>query len=161
MAELSPSNNPGVGREFVFKRTFNAPRDLVFQVWTQAEHVAKWWGPNGFTNPVCVWDAKPGNPIHLDMTAPDGSVNVIGGNFHEVVPPERLVFSVTAFPDETGEDTHEVHNTVNFAELGDKTEMTMTVVIKRIAPDMIEALEGMNEGWNQSLDRVEEVLAQL
>src|SRR5687768_8662741 len=109
MAQLSPSNDPGVGREFVFKRVFDAPRELVFRVWTDPEHVAQWWGPHGFTNPVCIWDARPGNAIRLDMTAPDGSVNVIGGTFEQVVPPERLVFTVVAFPDAEGNNTHEVH----------------------------------------------------
>src|ERR1700678_1388251 len=47
------------GREFVITREFDAPRELVFKAWTDPKHLAQWWGPRGFTNPVCDWNARP------------------------------------------------------------------------------------------------------
>ena len=60
----------GVGMEVAFTRVFDAPRRLVFQVWTDPRHLAQWWGPRGFTNPRCEWEARPGAPIHIDMRGP-------------------------------------------------------------------------------------------
>jgi len=57
-------------RELTLIRIFDAPRDLVFEAWTNPQHLAKWWGPDGFTNPRCEFDARPGGKIHIDMQAP-------------------------------------------------------------------------------------------
>ena len=79
------------GREFVITREFAAPRELVFKAWTDPKHLAQWWGPKGFTNPVCEWDARPGGKIYDVMRAPNGADYPMGGEFREIVPPERLV----------------------------------------------------------------------
>src|SRR5471030_3335358 len=81
------------GREFVITREFDAPRELVFKAWTDPKHLAQWWGPRGFTNPVCEWDVRPGGKIYDVMRAPNGVDYPMGGEFCEIVPPERLVFS--------------------------------------------------------------------
>ena len=61
----SKSAANGVRMEVKFTRVFDAPRELVFQAWTDAKHLAQWWGPHGFTNPRCEWDARPGGMISL------------------------------------------------------------------------------------------------
>src|SRR5580658_1247711 len=97
--KIMTSNKAGedyTGREFTFTREYDAPRELVFRAWTDPRHVAQWWGPGGFTNPVCEWDARPGNAIHVVMRAPDGTEHGMGGEFREVVAPERLVFTAGA-----------------------------------------------------------------
>lgn len=65
--------------ELVLTRTFDAPRELVFKAWTDAKQLAEWWGPKGFTNPVCDIDVRPGGAIRIDMTGPDGTVYPMGG----------------------------------------------------------------------------------
>ena len=80
-------------RELTIRRTFAAPRALVWQAWTDPRQLAKWWGPHGFTNPVCEIDLRPGGAIHIVMRAPDGTDYPMRGEFREIVPPERLVFT--------------------------------------------------------------------
>ena len=82
---MRTSSTPDVGtQDLSITRIFDAPRAVVFKVWTESEHVAKWWGPYGFTNPVCEVDARPGGAIRIDMRGPDGVVYPMGGIFHEI-----------------------------------------------------------------------------
>jgi uncharacterized protein YndB with AHSA1/START domain len=141
-------------RELTLTRVFAAPRELVFRAWTDPGHVARWWGPMGFTNPVCDWDARPGGAIRVHMRGPDGVVYPMAGVFHEVVPPERLVFTSTAMEDAEGNPQLEVLNTVTFAEQDGKTTLTVHAVVVKAGPAAAGALGGMEEGWNQSLDKL-------
>ncbi len=145
----------------VITRVFDAPRELVFKAWTDPKHMAQWWGPKGFTNPVCELDARPGGAIRIDMRGPDGVVYPMKGVFHEIVEPERLVFTSTAFEDEEGNPKLQVLNTITFAEQGGKTKLTLQAVVVRSAPEVAAALAGMEEGWKQSLDKLAEWLAKV
>jgi uncharacterized protein YndB with AHSA1/START domain len=80
-------------REITITRVFAAPRALVFSAWTDARHLAQWWGPKGFTNPVCEFDARVGGAIRIHMRGPDGAVYPMKGEIRELLAPERLVFS--------------------------------------------------------------------
>jgi uncharacterized protein YndB with AHSA1/START domain len=66
----TPMAPPTGTRIYRFTRSCAAPRDLVYRVWTEAEHLARWWGPQGFTNPRCEFSARAGGAIHIDMTGP-------------------------------------------------------------------------------------------
>src|SRR5258708_29275739 len=79
-------------RELVITRIFDAPRELVFKVWTDPKHLAQWWGPQGFTNPVCEIDLRPGGALRIVMRAPDGAEHPMTGIYREIVAPERLGF---------------------------------------------------------------------
>ncbi len=96
------------GQELVISRTFHARRELVFQAWTDPRRLVQWWGPRGFTNPVCELDLRPGGALYIEMRAPDGSLHPAQGVFHEIAPPERLVFTTFAFEGENGEPQLEV-----------------------------------------------------
>ena len=72
-------------REILITRTFDAPRELVFRAWTESSLLARWWGPRGFTNPVCEWDARPGGKIYIVMRAPHGAEFPMGGEVREIV----------------------------------------------------------------------------
>src|SRR5271163_4157080 len=78
--------------DLVLTRIFDAPRELVWKVWTDPSHLAQWWGPKGFTNPRCEWHSQPMGKIRIDMRAPDGVVYPMSGTFQEIVEPERIVF---------------------------------------------------------------------
>ncbi|HEX9222992.1 MAG TPA: SRPBCC domain-containing protein, partial [Candidatus Acidoferrales bacterium] len=120
-------------QELVLTRVFDAPRELVFKVWTDPKHVAQWWGPHGFTNPVCELDLRPGGAIRIHMRGPDGTVYPMTGVYQEVVPPERLVFTSAAL-DANGNPMFEVLTTVTFAEESGKTKQILRAhVIKRTA----------------------------
>ena len=146
-------------RELVITRVFDAPREMVWKAWTDPEHVMRWWGPKDFTNPVCELDVRPGGAILIHMRGPDGVVIPNKGVFHEIVEPERLVLTTSAFEDEEGNPQLEVLNTVTFEEQGGKTKLTLRVVVVKATPEVEGALAGMEEGWNQSLDRLAEALS--
>jgi len=134
-------------------RVFDAPRELVFKAWTDTEHVAQWWGPNGFTNPVCEMDVRVGGAIRIDMCAPNGVVYPMSGVFQEVVEPERLVFLSSAL-DAKGNSMFDVLNTVIFAEYDGKTSITLQARVVKATGQAPQYLQGMRAGWTQSLDRL-------
>ena len=159
---MTAMNNPmseAPQRELVIRRIFNAPRALVFKVWTDPKHLAQWWGPKGFTNPVCTVDLRPGGALYIEMTGPDGIAIPNKGIFHEIIEPERLVFSTHAFEDAEGNHQLEVLNTVTFTEQNGKTHITLRAAVLKSMPEMEASLAGMEEGWNESLDRLEDALA--
>ncbi len=137
----------------VLTRVFDAPRELVFKAWTDPKRVAQWWGPHGFTNPVCELDVRPGGAILIHMRGPDGTVYPMTGVYQEVVPPERLVFTIAVL-DANGNPMFEVLTTVTFAEQSGKTKQILRArVIKRTA-QAAPYLAGMEAGWTQMLDRL-------
>jgi uncharacterized protein YndB with AHSA1/START domain len=141
-------------RTVVITRVFDAPRELVWKAWTDSKHMAQWWGPQGFTNPVCEMDVRPGGALRIVMRAPDGTEYPMKGVLREVVKPERLVFTAVA-EDENGNPLLEALTTVTFAELGGKTELTVHACAVGLAAVAKRMLEGMQAGWTQSLDRLE------
>ncbi len=146
-------------KEVTITRIFDAPRELVFKAWTDPKLVGQWWGPHGFTTPVCELDVRPGGAMRIDMRGPDGVVYPGKGVFHEIIEPDRLVFTTSTFEDAEGNPQLEVLNTVTFTELGSKTKLTLHAVVVKATPEVGTALAGMEEGWNQSLDRLAEDLA--
>ncbi len=143
-----------IQQELVITRIFDAPREVVFRAWTDVEQLAKWWGPKGFTNPVCKVDVQPGGVIYIEMRGPDGASYPMGGTFHEVVAPERLVFTSTALLDESGNPQLENLNTVTFEDYNGKTKLTLHVRVMKATPAAAPALAGMELGWSMSLDRL-------
>jgi len=141
--------------EVSMTRTLDAPRDLVFAAWTDPEHLKHWWGPTGFTNPVCEFDARPGGAIRIHMRAPDGMVYPMTGTVVEIVEPERLVFMSAAL-DKDGNAMFENLNTVTFAEHGSQTKLTLHAKVKSATEQAAPYLKGMDEGWKLTLDRMEE-----
>lgn len=157
--KTSPATAPAE-REFVFTRVFDAPRELVFKAWTDPKRVAEWWGPHGFTNPVCELDVRPSGAIRIHMRGPDGAVYPMTGVYEVIVEPERLVFSSAAL-DEEGNPLFEVLNTVTFAEQGGKTTQTSQARVVRRTARGAPYLEGMEAGWTQSLERLTAYMAQV
>src|ERR1700677_4936537 len=118
---MTEKNKGAVPRELTLTRILDAPRELVFKLWTEPRHLAQWWGPHGFTNPVCELDARAGGAIRVHMRAPDGTAYPMGGAFEEIVPPQRLVFTTSAHAGgETGAFFVN-RNTVTFDDLDGRT----------------------------------------
>ncbi len=140
-------------RELVLTRTLDAPRALVFEAWTDPAQLAQWWGPHGFTNPVCEADPRPGGKLYIEMRWPDGPSHPMYGEFVEVVKPERLAFT-SFLKDEAGTVYLRLLNTVTFAEADGKTVLTVSARVVNAGPGSEEPLSGMDEGWSQSLERL-------
>jgi uncharacterized protein YndB with AHSA1/START domain len=151
--------NPEPEHVLILERTLNAPRELVFQTWIDPKHLAQWWGPKDFTNPVCEVDAKPGGAIRITMQAPDGTLIPTEGVFLEIAAPERIVFSNRAFKNAAGEAQLETLNTITLSEANGKTKLRVQAVVTKAGPNVAVSLASMNEGWNESLDRLEHVIA--
>jgi uncharacterized protein YndB with AHSA1/START domain len=145
-------------RELVITRVFDAPRALVFKAWTDPKHLAQWWGPKGFTNPVCEVDARVGGAWRIVMRSPDGVEYPGGGVYREIVEPQRLVFTNIA-TDKEGNPLLDGLTTVTFAEHGGKTKLTLQTRAVGLVSFAAQMLEGMEAGWTQSLERLTEKLA--
>jgi uncharacterized protein YndB with AHSA1/START domain len=145
-------------KDFTLTRVFNAPCSLVFKVWTEAGHLAKWWGPHHFTNTVHELDARPGGAIRVDMRRPDGTIFTMGGNFEEIEEPYRLVFTTTALHAETGTPYLKVQNIVTFTEHNGRTTMTLHAAVTEATPEAAFALDRMETGWTQSIERLSALL---
>jgi uncharacterized protein YndB with AHSA1/START domain len=147
------SNAAAEGYDLTLTRTFDAPRELVFQAWTDPRQVAQWWGPHHFTNPRCEVDARKGGAIVIDMRGPDGTIYPSHGVFEEAAAPERIVIKMSV-PGPDGNILFEVRNTATFEERAGKTTLTLTAVVLSKQPGAEMYLNGMREGWTQSLERL-------
>lgn len=145
-------------REVVITRIFDAPRGLVFKAWTDPKHMARWWGPRGFTNPICELDARVGGTWRIVMRSPAGIEYPCGGVYREIVEPERLVFTNIA-TDNEGNPVLDGLTTVIFAEHGGKTKLTLQTRAVALVAHATAYLAGMEAGWTQSLERLAEELA--
>jgi uncharacterized protein YndB with AHSA1/START domain len=140
-------------REFLFHRTLDASRSTVFQAWVNPHQLAQWWGPEGFTNPVCTLDVRPGGLIRVDMRSPDEVIYPMGGAYREISEPSRLVFTSTAL-DAHGVPELEALNTLTLTETDGETELRLEARIIHATTVGEQYLNGMNEGWAESLDRL-------
>jgi uncharacterized protein YndB with AHSA1/START domain len=140
--------------EIVATRVFDAPRELVYRMWTDPEHVAQWWGPSGFTNTIHEMDVRPGGVWRFIMHSPDGTDYQNKAVYVEVVAPERLVYDHVSGP--------VFRATVTFTEKGEKTEVTMRMLFA--SPELRRKVAeeyGAVEGLNQTLGRLGEKLASM
>ncbi|MDA1215832.1 MAG: SRPBCC domain-containing protein [Chloroflexi bacterium] len=134
--------------EIVIERVFDAPRELVWKAWTDPEHVAQWWGPQGMTTRVDELDLRPGGNWRYVMLHPNGSEYPQKGTFREIVAPEKIVTSAEF--EVTGDHTQHVIMMYQFDELGDKTKFTMRH--EQITPMDPSYKEGVAGGWNSNFD---------
>jgi uncharacterized protein YndB with AHSA1/START domain len=142
-------------RILVLTRIFDAPRELVWKAWTEPERLARWFGPRGFTSTVLKADFRPGGAYRFHMRSPEGTEHWLQGFYHEIAEPERLV-STFCWADAEGKITRpETLLTVNLAEHGGKTKLTLHQAIF----ESVTARHEHNEGWSSSLDRLAEYLA--
>ena len=153
----------------VVTRTFDAPRELVWKAWTDSKYVKQWWGPKGFTAPVCKMDVRVGGKSLCCMRTPDGQEFWNAIEYHEIVLHEKIVSSMY-FSDPKG-------NKIDPAELGIEHEAIEGAFDVTIFEDLgngqtklthtgNEPMEsardsGQLEGWKQILDKIAEVIAGL
>lgn len=143
--------------DLTLARMINAPREQVFRAWTHSECVAAWWGPHGFSNPVCEVDPRPGGRFTVHMQGPDGAVYPGGGVFLEIEPPRLLIFTST-LEGKGGEALIDAVNTVTFEDVVGRTRLTLNARVVRAAREASRNLAGMEDGWHQSLERLSAIL---
>ena len=153
----------------VVTRVFDAPRELIWKAWTDPKYVMQWWGPKGFTSPSCTIDFREGGKFHCCMRAPDGQEFWNAGEYHEIVPHEKIVYSMY-FSDSHGnkvesEDIgieHEAidgaYDVVTFEDVGNG-RTRLTLIGNETMENAIKS--GQAEGWNQILEKFTAVVAAL
>lgn len=159
-SQATPNNEQ---REFVMDRVFDAPRELVFQVWSDPKHLAHWWGPKGWTLPVCTVDFRPGGIWHYCMKGPEGEEAWGKATYQEIVPPARIVY-LDAFADAEGNviaGAPTMVITVTFTEEQGKTRLTSHVQFASAKDLQATLAMGMAEGLAETWDRLEQYLGQL
>jgi uncharacterized protein YndB with AHSA1/START domain len=137
----------------VITRLFDAPRDLVFAAWVDAEQAGKWWGPRGFIPVSYTMDVRVGGAWRRVMRSPDGVEYRARGVYREIAAPERLAFTYAweHNPDHSG---HETLVTITFAQRGDKTELTL----RQALFETVTARDAHGTGWSSCLDRFADYL---
>jgi uncharacterized protein YndB with AHSA1/START domain len=156
---MAPGAHPPLP-EVTMARLFDAPRELVFEAWTDAERMKHWWGPNGFTTTLCKLDPWPGGAIQIDMRAPNGTVYRHHGTVREIVPPERLVLTMSV-KDSEGNIILESVTSVTFAAESGKTRLTLHSRIESATVELAAMhLMGMENGWNQALDHLAQQMSE-
>jgi len=137
-------------RELVMVREFAAPISLMFKVWTQPEHMARWWGCPAVDSVKVTADLRVGGKYRAVMQLSDGNVHRVTGAYREIVEPDRISFT-WAWEDADGNPGHETLVTVTLRAKGDKTEMTLRHAIFETA----EACNLHHEGWSTSFERLD------
>jgi len=159
----SDTAEPGVGYQVTIERTFAAPRALVFDALTKAEHLARWWGPHHFDAPLCESDARPGGAIRIDMRGPEPyGTNAVFGEYIALERPDHFSMVLRGFEQPDGSWGIEHVSDFRFEDApGGGTVMRMTTTVKQVSEAMLPALRGMEEGWSQSFEKLATLLAEL
>jgi len=143
-------------REIVIERTVNAPRELVWRAWTEADQIAAWWGPNGFTTTIHERDVAVGGVCRFMMHGPDGTDYPNKVVYREIVKPERLVYDHT---DDRDPPSQQFQTTVTFAAHGRKTKVTLRALFASAEARAASVKFGAIEGGAQTLARLDQHVA--
>ena len=141
-------------RILTITRVFDAPRALVFKVWTQPEHLAHWWGPRGFSLPICQIDLRPGGAYRFQMKSPTGGIVWWHGVVREIVEPERIVLTCAVDREDGTSISGETTLTVTLEEYAGQTRLTLHQGVFESAA----LRDDHSNGWNSAFDRLAEHL---
>jgi uncharacterized protein YndB with AHSA1/START domain len=156
-------------KELTIVRTFDAPRELVWKAWTDSEMIKQWWGPNGVVIPKCEIDLKVGGKIYIVMEAGEAMGSYKGmrwpmlGTFTAVEPNGKLSYDVKAWTEgqnENGASTIDQITELTLTEENGKTKLTLKAVIFKTGPKAEMAVQGMQAGFTQQLEKLAAFLAE-
>ena len=155
MTALQAAPDATADREIVLSREFDAPRELVFQAYTDPRHLPNWWGPDGFTNTVHQMDVRPGGMWRFTMHGPDGTDYPNRITYREVAAPERLVYD---HGEDVDDDPGAFLVTITFDDLGGRTRVTQRMLFATAAQRQGVVSFGAIELGNQTLRKLAEYL---
>jgi uncharacterized protein YndB with AHSA1/START domain len=140
-------------RTLTIEKTFNAPIQLVWNAWTQSEHILKWWAPNGMDIKVIEHNFKVGGKWKYSMPMPDGNEFISEGVYKEIEELKKIITSADFKP-----MTQDVELQTYFEADGEKTKLTFSVI--HATPEYCKQQEemGFYNGWGSALDRLETIL---
>lgn len=143
--------NDTTDREIRFSRLLNAPIELVWEVWTNPEHIKNWWGPNGFTNTISKMDVQPEGEWNLIMHGPDGTDYINESIFKEVIKHRKIVYEHISVPKFT--------STITFESLGNQTQLDWLMLFED-KEQLIQVVKKFNaaEGLKQNVEKLQAYL---
>lgn len=141
------NNSSTHDRELLITRTLNAPVELVWEAWTNPEHIANWWGPNGFTNTISKMDMTVGGEWDLVMHGPDGTDYKNKSVFKEIIPFKKIVYQHASAPGFTA--------TIQFEAQGEQTLLTWHMLFET-AEQFIQVVKTFkaDEGLKQNIEKL-------
>jgi uncharacterized protein YndB with AHSA1/START domain len=144
---MENDQNSREGRELLISRMLNAPVELVWEAWTNPEHVANWWGPDGFTNTVTTMDMTVGGEWNLVMHGPDGTDYKNKSIFKEIIPFKKIVYEHVTSP--------KFLTTIEFEAQGEKTFINWHMLFES-KEQFIQVVKTFkaDEGLKQNIDKL-------
>lgn len=153
--EISPDE---MERTVLISRVIQGPRHLAFRAWTEARHLARWFGPDGFTITTFAFEFRPGGIWDFTMHAPDGTDFPNRIEWKEITPPERIFY----WQGGAANDPKGFHTTVTFREVAGGTEITLRSLFQtKEDRNFVVENYGAIEGGRQTLGRLEAYIAEL
>ncbi len=152
----------------IITRVFDAPVELFYKAWTEPEHIAQWWGPEGFTTRVEEYEFKVGGRSKFVMTGPDGTEYPVTGKFLEIIENKKII-TTDEFGDEYKEMAEKMDMeipridtlTAIFEDIEGKTKLTLTMTHPTQRDRDLHAKMGVEEGWNSSFDCLDQHLSNI
>ena len=138
-------------------RTFEAPRQAVWDAWTQPDQLKQWFMPAPFSIPSCELDVRPGGALHVDTQGPDGVIMPLVGEYKIVDEPSRLVM-VSSPLDAEGNKLFEIQQTITLTESDGQTTLEITSEVLSAGEHAEQFLSGMEPGLNQAFDQLSTLL---
>jgi uncharacterized protein YndB with AHSA1/START domain len=151
---MENNQNSTQDRELIITRKLNAPVKLVWEVWTKPEHIANWWGPDGFTNTISKMDVVPGGEWDLVMHGPDGTDYKNKSIFKEIIRYKKIVYEHVSGP--------RFLATIRFEAQGEQTLLTWHMLFET-AEEFIRTVKTFraDEGLKQNVEKLSVYLSQL
>lgn len=148
-------------KSLTLTRILKAPRELVWRAWTDPMMLKEWWGPENFTNPKVEGEVRVGGILHITMHGPTGTPYDMDfpmiNRYREIVPGKKLVYDSEPI-DPNGEKMMEGFAIVIFEDHPEGTRLVVTTGAKALKPEAAAMLDGMQQGWNQSLDKLTDLV---
>jgi len=158
--ELGSFENKKHSKDLLFKRVLKAPRQKVFEVFTESEHLVHWWAPKPFTMPRCEVDLRPGGKWNYLFRSPEGAEHDCQAIYREVEPPSKVVIE-SSVPDKQGNPFFTIRQTILLVDKGAETELILEMKVLKVNPGGEPFLEGAKQGFSMTLANLEEYLGQI
>ena len=154
----APAQSPTADREIVISRSIDAPRELVFEAFTEVRHLSRWWGPDGFTTTTRAFEFRVGGAWDFVMHGPDGTDYQEWITWTEIVPPDRIAL----MHGESSDDPNAFESVLSFEPAGNETRIVMRTVFptKELRDEAVEKYHAI-EGGEQTLNNLAAYVTEL